>query len=91
PLDAAALVAGMSELLDRTLGDAITVTTRDMAQGWRVHADRVQLENAVLNIAVNARDAMNGRGTLTIATGTAVLAAQEVGECAAGEHVSIAV
>lgn len=91
PLDAAALVAGMSELLDRTLGDAITVTTRDMAQGWRVHADRVQLENAVLNLAVNARDAMNGRGTLTIATGTAVLAAQEVGECAAGEHVSIAV
>lgn len=90
-LDAAGLVAGMSELLDRTLGDAITVTTQDAARGWRVRADRVQLENAVLNLAVNARDAMNGRGTLTVATGIATLRAGEVGECRAGDHVTIAV
>ncbi len=90
-LDAAGLVAGMSELLDRTLGDAVTVVTRDAARGWRVHADRVQLENAILNLAVNARDAMNGRGTLTIETGARTLAALEVGECTAGDHVSIAV
>ena len=90
-IDAAALVAGMSDLLDRTLGDAITLIARAETQGGSVRADRVQLENAVLNLAVNARDAMNGRGTLTIATGTATLAAGQVGQCAAGEYVTIMV
>ncbi|WP_232090892.1 ATP-binding protein [Sphingomonas sp. HMP9] len=90
-IDAAALVAGMSDLLDRTLGDAITVIVRDDAAGGCVRADRVQLENAVLNLAVNARDAMNGRGTLTVATGTLTLAAEQVGQCAAGDYVTIMV
>ncbi|WP_307089531.1 ATP-binding protein [Sphingomonas faeni] len=90
-IDAAALVAGMSDLLDRTLGDAITVIVRDDAAGGCVRADRVQLENAVLNLAVNARDAMNGRGTLTVATGTTTLAAEQVGRCAAGDYVTIMV
>ena len=90
-IDAAALVAGMSDLLDRTLGDAITVIVRDDAAGGCVRADRVQLENAVLNLAVNARDAMNGRGTLTVATGTTTLAADQVGRCAAGDYVTIMV
>ena len=91
PIGAAALVTGMSELLDRTLGDEVTILTEDRAQGWRVRADRVQLENAILNLAVNARDAMNGRGTLTIATGTILLGKDAVGQCAAGEYVTIAV
>jgi signal transduction histidine kinase/CheY-like chemotaxis protein len=91
PIVAAQLVSGMSELLDRTLGDAITVTTRDNARGWHVRADRVQLENAVLNLAVNARDAMNGRGDLVIATGTASLTDDEVDHCPAGDYVTIAV
>uniref|UniRef100_UPI0031586087 ATP-binding protein n=1 Tax=Sphingomonas sp. H160509 TaxID=2955313 RepID=UPI0031586087 len=90
-IDAAALVSGMSDLLDRTLGDAITVIVRDDAVGGCVRADRVQLENAVLNLAVNARDAMNGRGTLTVATGTITLAAEQVGRCAAGDYVTIMV
>ena len=90
-IDAAALVAGMSDLLDRTLGDAITVIVRDDAAGGCVRADRVQLENAVLNLAVNARDAMTGRGTLTVATGTTTLAAEQVGRCAAGDYVTIMV
>ena len=73
PIAAGELLAGMSDLLDRTLGDAITVVLRDDSDGWRVRADRVQLENTILNLAVNARDAMNGRGTLTIAaTGVAL-------------------
>ena len=91
PIGVGALVGGMSNLLDRTLGDAITVTTDDRSQGWRVCADRLQLENAILNLAVNARDAMNGRGTLGIAVACATLAAGEVGACAAGDHVTIAV
>ena len=90
-IEAAKLVAGMSNLLDRTLGDAITLVARDDAAGGCVRADRVQLENAVLNLAVNARDAMEGRGTLTIVTGAATLAADEVGRCAAGDYVTITV
>src|SRR3546814_20147558 len=62
-IDAGALVAGMTELLDRTIGDAITVETRTGDTDWRIWADRHQLENALLNLAVNARDAMEGRGT----------------------------
>ena len=90
-LEPGELIAGMSELLDRTLGDAITIVTRDDGDGWRIRADRVQLENAVLNLAVNARDAMEGRGTLTIATGTRRLAEHEIDHCAAGDYATIAV
>jgi len=85
------LIAGMSDLLDRTLGDTIEVKTDDAGMGWTVWVDRHQLENALLNLAVNARDAMDGRGTLTIATGGSTLAADEVGECPAGDYVTISV
>ncbi|MBN8848125.1 MAG: kinase [Sphingomonas sp. 67-36] len=87
---AADLLRGMSDLLDRTLGDAITVVIRDESAGWRLRADRVQIENSILNLAVNARDAMDGRGTLTVTAGTATLAENER-ECAAGDYLTIAV
>src|SRR3546814_15526827 len=66
-IDAGALIAGMTELLDRTIGDAITVETRTGDTDWRIWADRHQLENALLNLAVYARDAMEGRRPPTIA------------------------
>jgi signal transduction histidine kinase/ActR/RegA family two-component response regulator len=91
PVDAGALIRGMRDLLDRTLGDAIRVEAQDRGMGWRIWVDRHQLENAVLNLAVNARDAMNGRGTLVVTTGESRLAANEVGHCAAGDYVSVAV
>jgi signal transduction histidine kinase/CheY-like chemotaxis protein len=90
-IEAGALITGMTELLDRTIGDTITVETRSWDREWRIWADRHQLENALLNLAVNARDAMDGRGMLTIAVDGAALAAGEVGNCAAGDHVRIAV
>ena len=91
PLAAAALIADMSDLLDRTLGDGITLHVANGADGWRVRADRVQLENVVLNLAVNARDAVNGRGTITVSTEAVTLAGEAVGHCAAGEYLTIAV
>ncbi|WP_425230437.1 ATP-binding protein [Sphingomonas sp.] len=91
PIGIAALVAGMRDLLDRTLGDGVTVVIEDRSQDWCVRADRVQLENALLNLAVNARDAMDGRGELSVATGAVHLTAGAVGDCAAGEYVTIAV
>lgn len=90
-VEAGDVIHGMADLLDRTLGGAISVETKDAGRGWNVWVDRHQLENALLNLAVNARDAMEGRGTLTIATGGTALAANQVGECAPGDYVSIAV
>jgi len=85
------VIDGMANLLDRTLGGAVSVETADAGLGWTTWADRHQLENALLNLSVNARDAMNARGTLSFTTGGRALAANEIGECAAGDYVSIAV
>ena len=67
-LDVNQLVGGMSDLLARTLGETIKIDIRLAAGLWRVEADPHQLENTLLNLAVNARDAMPEGGTLTIRT-----------------------
>lgn len=85
------LICGMTELIDRTIGDQIRVETAPGTQGWKIWVDRHQLENAILNLAVNARDAMDGRGTLTISTRQAQLSAGEIGECAAGDYIVLSV
>ncbi len=92
-IDANALVAGMSELLRRTLGEQIRLETVLAGGLWRSKVDAGQVENAVLNLAVNARDAMEGGGRLTIETANVALdhayaAANDVG---AGQYVMIAV
>jgi signal transduction histidine kinase len=93
--DADALITGMSDLLDRTLGERITVRHLARAGGWPIFADRHQLENALLNLAVNARDAMEatgkGNGTLTVATAQVTLARDEVPDLDAGDYVRLAV
>ncbi|WP_294262090.1 PAS domain-containing protein [uncultured Sphingomonas sp.] len=68
PIDLDAMVTGMLDLLVRTIGDDIRVETHLAGDLRPAVADPSQLENVVLNLAVNARDAMAGGGTLTIAT-----------------------
>ncbi len=60
------LISGMSDLTRRTLGETITVTSETQRGIWPVDVDPNQLENAILNLAVNARDAMPDGGRLTI-------------------------
>jgi PAS domain S-box-containing protein len=93
PLIINKLVAGMSELLDRTLGEQVKVETVLAAGLWQVKADPAQLENAILNLAVNARDAMPGGGRLTIETLNAFVDEAYAKEYAikAGQYVLIAV
>ena len=71
PLDLAGLVIGMSELLERSLGGAVQLKL-EMAAGLpQVRADENQLELALLNLSVNARDAMPNGGVIRIHAGTA--------------------
>lgn len=88
-IDVGARLAGMSELLRQTLGSGIRVETDLAPSLWPVRADPGQLEVAILNLAVNARDAMPGGGTLTVQARNVVLEA--TAERAAGEYVCIAV
>ncbi|MET0660429.1 MAG: response regulator [Steroidobacteraceae bacterium] len=69
PFDVNGLVAGMTDLLQRTLGELIEIETDLDPELWSVEIDANQLESAVLNLAVNARDAMPSGGTLSIQTG----------------------
>ena len=90
-LDTAILVGGMSELLDRTLGERIKVSTKLAEDAWPVFVDPHQLENAILNLAVNARDAMDGTGKLAIRTRNQTMQANAVGDIRAGEYLVIEV
>ncbi len=93
PVDVNGLVAGMSELLGRTLGETVRLETALSDGLWQVQADPNQLENAMLNLAVNARDAMPDGGRLTIETANARLDrayAARNAETAPGEYVAIA-
>ncbi len=61
-------ITSFAELIERTIGDRIALTLDLRADGLACWVDRQQFENALLNLAVNARDAMNGHGSLTIQT-----------------------
>ncbi len=72
-MDPNKMVVGMSDLLLRTLGARVRIQTVLADDLWRVKADASQLENSILNLCVNARDAMPDGGQLTIETSNATL------------------
>ncbi|HVJ41827.1 MAG TPA: ATP-binding protein [Dongiaceae bacterium] len=93
-IDANRFVSGMSDLLRRTLTEAVQVETVLAGGLWKTRADPSQLESAVLNLAVNARDAMPNGGRLTIETANASLGdeySRRHGEIPSGQYVLIAV
>jgi signal transduction histidine kinase/CheY-like chemotaxis protein len=93
-LDVNDLVLGMSDLLQRTLGEKINVRTVLHPEAWSIETDPTELESAILNLAVNARDAMPTGGELVIETANVELDsvyAKTNTDVKAGHHVLISV
>ncbi len=93
-LDANKLVSGMSEILRRTIGDDIRMETVLAGGLWRTFADPGQLENAILNLCINGRDAMPEGGKLTVETANCHLDeayAEAHPEATAGQYVLVSV
>jgi PAS domain S-box-containing protein len=87
-------VAGMDDLLRRSIGEAVEVEVITAGGLWNTYADPAQVENALLNLAINARDAMSGSGKLTIEVGNASLDldyARTHAEVEPGQYVMLAV
>jgi signal transduction histidine kinase len=72
-IDVNRLIVGLADLLQRTLGETVALETVSGGELWQAIADPSQLENAILNLALNARDAMPNGGKLTIETSNAYL------------------
>ena len=88
------LVRGIDDMLRRSLGEGVEIETAIAGGLWNTFVDTVQVENALLNLAINARDAMQGQGKLTIEAGNAFLDDTYVarhGDVAAGQYVMVAV
>jgi len=94
PIDIVPLVESMRDLLTRTLGERITFETILPAGGWLAVTDANQLESAVLNLAINSRDAMPGGGLLTIEVANDMLdeaEARGMDGATAGDYVVVSV
>ena len=94
PQNLGRLVRGMDDMLRRTLGEGIEVETVISGGLWNCLVDPAQLENVILNLAINARDAMAHHGKLTIEVGNAALDdayAQSHPNVAPGQYVMLAI
>ncbi|SLN35366.1 PAS domain-containing protein [Oceanibacterium hippocampi] len=94
PVDLRSLVAGVEEMLVRTLGETIEIESRATGGLWMALADPGQIENAIINLAINARDAMPNGGRLCIASENRRIGADEVGPDglpAPGDYVMLSV
>jgi PAS domain S-box-containing protein len=69
PTDVHRLIRGLEDLLQRTVGPETAVVVADASDLWPAMIDAAQLENALLNLSINARDAMPGGGRITIEAG----------------------
>jgi PAS domain S-box-containing protein len=91
PVDANRLIAGMNDLVHRAVGERITIESDLAGQLWRTNVDANQLEVAILNLVVNARDAMPDGGVLLIETSNATLGVDRPIEAEPGEYVEITI
>ena len=87
------IYAGLGELLQRALGETIHIDVQLPQDSWCINVDRNQLENALLNLAINARDAMQGEGVIRITGENVILNPDDcVGKSIKpGEYVRLAV
>jgi signal transduction histidine kinase/DNA-binding response OmpR family regulator len=88
------LVRDIDAMLRRAIGEAIEVETVIAGGLWNTYVDSAQVENALLNLAINARDAMQGQGKLTIELGNASIDddyAARIGDVVQGQYVMLAV
>ena len=79
------LIRGISDMLQRALGEGIEIETIVGGGLWNTFIDAAQVENAILNLAINSRDAMNAHGKLTIEAGNSSL-----GDSYAIQHADVA-
>ena len=93
PIDANKLIAGVEDLLRRTVGPSVTLEVVGAGGLWQMKIDASQLENALLNLTINARDAMPDGGRITIETANKWLddRAARDREVPAGQYVSVCV
>lgn len=91
PVDLPDLVRGMTDLLQRSIGPSIQIDTRFPLLLSAIHADANQLEMALLNLAVNARDAMSEGGTITIAAREENVSSGSAIKLKAGRYVCLSV
>jgi PAS domain S-box-containing protein len=93
-IDVNELIGEVVQLLSVTFGKRIAIVTRLAADAWPALVDRARLSSALVDLAINARDAMNGEGTVTFATGNAAFGVREavaVGVERPGDYVVIEV
>jgi PAS domain S-box-containing protein len=93
PICVADLLPTFETLLDRAVGEGVHVEVRRSRDLWYCKTDAHQLETAIINLAINARDAMNDRGSLVLSTHNAIVPPEQAAphDAAAGDFVVVAV
>ena len=91
PIDLAALQEAVWDLLTHTLGGLVNIEWRPRKDAWNAFADQAQLELALVNLIINARDAMPAGGTVTVSVDNCQLRAGNWAELAVGDYVLLSV